>query len=232
MNRSVFSFLIGLAVIVLSGCQTTGLSLREKDGFNYSRFLYSAYGQAVQGPEEKVLRLPITLSVAQIGEDAPTAAFLDKVQARRGSVAKVQTLPAAGYKPVDSAKPEVNQLEVETMVFKMKMLAKDLGTDYLFIYGGSADYGSNPNFLSFFDMTLIGMYLVPGMDHVAEGKASGALIDVRTGKVVFIVSAQSKISKSTPSYGSYYSYDNPALSQLRDDLVGKLADQLLEKLSS
>jgi len=233
MRKYFNSLIVGMIVFLLSGCQTTGLSLRERDGFNYSNFLYSAYGQSKDsGVARTALRSPIKLSVAQIGEETPPAVFLEKIQNEASLIAKVQPLPAAGYAPDRAAKPEVEQLAIETMIFKMKMLAKDLGTDYLFIYGGSADYGSNPNFWSFLDMTLVGMYVFPSVDHVAEGKVSGALIDVESGKVLFVVSAQSKMSASAPSYGSYYGYQNPVLPKLRDDLVKKIADQLIQKLSS
>jgi len=220
--------------LVLSGCYTTGLSLRETRSYNFTNFLYGLYeGQPVKGAEAPKVQKPIKLAVAQIGENTAPQVMLDRFREESNLITAVETIPAGGLSQNDyyDSKKENDPGEFSEKMQKMRALAQDLGSDYLLVFGGTADYGTTPNFLQVFDITIIGAYILPSTKHSAEGRASGALIDTQTGRVVFMVNSESKIEKYTPSYMNYYDGSSQILADLRDDLVQKLSDNFVEKIS-
>jgi len=223
-----------LMMLVLAGCQSTGLSLREKGSFNYSNFIYGLYGgEKGAESEPKDLIRPIRVAVAQIGETAPPENMMKKLKEEHYLVDRAVPIPAGAFDfNFDNEKDEI-----VVMTDRMREMAKDLGVDYVFLFGGSADYGKESNFLQFFDITLVGAYVLPSYKHTAEGRASGALIDAKTGRVQFIVNSEGRVSRHTPSYFSYFdlygsSGDTKVLTLLRDDLVTKLSDAFIEELKT
>jgi hypothetical protein len=227
----------GLIVMtcLISGCYTTGLSLREVGRFNYSNFIYGLYGdQTVSKKETSMLRKPIKLAVAQVGENAPPRIMLDKLKNEKSMISLLETIPVGGMERgyYGSDQKEIDKNDFQQQMVKMRQLTKDLGADYLFIFGGSADYGYAPNLLQVFDITIVGAYVLPSVKHMAEGRASGALIDVNDGRVIFVVDAESKLTKHTPSYLNYYEGNDQILVQLRNDLVSNLSDKFIDKLEN
>ena len=234
--KRMFSFLgFGIFLFALTGCTTTGLSLREKGSFNYSNFIYGLYGKekAVPSGVKKVVK-PIKLAVAQVGENTPPQAVLDKLQKESGMISQVMALPLGGNDYPDYYQNNNNNAKVEDFEKKMEkvqLLAQDLGADYIFLFGGSTDYGYTPSFWQIFDITIIGAYIIPSTKHEVEGRVSGALIDAKDGRVVFVTEAQSNLIKYTPSYMNYYDGNNQILKQIRDDLVKKLTEEFVRKLA-
>ena len=221
-----------LAAVLVSGCYTTGLSLRESGNFNYSNFIYGLYGDKTSVSEkDKKIERPIRLAVAQVGESAPHKAVIEKLENEKYLVSKIVPLPAGGSEPnyYSNNDNKNNIEEFEKRMIKMRQLAKDLEADYIFLFGGSADIGATPNFFQFFDITLIGGFIVPSNKIEAEGRASGVLIDVETGKVLFLVSSDAKMSSYVPTYILQGEQDQ-VLVKVRNELVTKLVDEFVEKL--
>lgn len=236
---TITGLLIG--VMMVSGCYTTGMSSRETGQFQYSNFVYGLYtGRSSAGEQAPVdLKKPIQLAVAQIGEACPPVSFLDELKSQDHIIKKVIAIPASGpengnnryYRRSDD---ETDQQEVQDQMDRMCRLARDLGAGYLYIFGGSVDYTKESNPLSVLDLTIIGGFIFPSVDHYAEGRISGALIDLKTRRVVLTTEANDTLEKSTPSY--FQTYDNGSgdlvIAQLRKKLIAAAANDLREKLAA
>jgi len=192
MKSLIKALLMAVMVLGVSGCYGTGLSLREKGSMNYSNFIYGLYGKDfVSSQPVKRIHKPIKLAVAQVGENTPPATMLEKLKKESHAISKVVVLPAGGDEsnPYYSSDKKPDSESFEKKMEKMRQLAKDLDTDYIFLFGGSADIGETQSWLGFWDITLIGAFIIPSHDIIAEGRATGALIDVESGRPVFAVNA-------------------------------------------
>ena len=234
MKKLTSLFLFISAIFFISGCYTTGLSMREKGNFNYSNLLYGLYEEnnTASKSEIKEIRKPIKLAIAQVGEAAPPKVLLDRLAKETQLISETVVVPAGGnesggYQDKADSDPKGFHQKMQNM----RALAKDLGTDYIFLFGGSIDSGAYSTWLQLFDLTIVGAFIIPTVVTEAEGRASGALIDVQSGKVIFTVNAEGKQKKTTPSYMVNYQADERVLVMLRDELVSKLTGEFLEKLS-
>ncbi len=224
MNRKINLLILAVLAIAVSGCYTTGLSMRETGNFNYSNLIYGLYDESDSTAQQEVLNKPIKLAVAQVGENAPPAVMLNALAEQKYLVSKVSVIPVGSAESFDKDKEEFGKRMV-----KMRKLAKDLGADYIFLFGGSADYGYTPNWLQFFDITLVGGYVLPSNKITAEGRVAGALISAETGRVVFLVSSEAKRQARSATFTAD-SRQEEVVVKLRDDLVASLTDEFIEKL--
>ena len=71
--------------------------------------------------------------------------------------------------------------------------------------------------------------MMPSVNVHAQGKAAGALVEIATGRVVFLANAE---SEETGLCRSYYTREkrDQMDAKMRDVLLKKLADAVLEKL--
>lgn len=231
MKKNITLILMGVMIIFLSGCYTTGLSMRERGSFNYTNLIYGLYGEdKVETTEGTRLEKPIRLAVAQVGENTPPEAMLNELAEKKHLISKVAVIPAGGEETNYYAeKKEPKQEEFTKRMITMRKLAKDLGADYMFLFGGSADYGSSATWLQAFDITLIGGYLIPSNTIKAEGRAAGALIDVKTGRVLFVISAEAKKQAHAPTFVASDRQEDVVV-KLRDELVNKITKNFVDKL--
>lgn len=221
------------SVIFMAGCETTGLSLREQGNFNYSNFIYGLYdGKSNSAKEKRILIKPIKLAVAQVGENAPPKLMLEKLETKNDLIAFVSVIPVGGSGSNYYANDKTQDVtDFGSRMERMRNLAKDLGADYLFLFGGTSEMGERQSWLGVMDFSIVGAFIFPTHKIVTEGKASVALIDVETGKAVFMVSSQ----EAKDDYGTTYNLSGKqeqVLTNLRDALVGSLTDQFIKKLST
>mgnify|MGYP003394270615 CR=1 FL=1 len=231
--KKINYLLVVFMMVALSGCYTTGLSMREKGGFNYTNLVYSLYDEnASDNAEVAKLQKPIRLAVAQVGENTPPEAMLNVLAEKKLLISKIAVIPVGGEETnYHSNLKEPTQEEFAKKMRKMRNLAKDLGTDYVFLFGGNADYGTSASWLQFFDLTLVGGYLIPSNKIKAEGRAAGALIDVKTGKVVFIVNAEAEKQEHAPTFIAYDRQEDVVV-RLRDELADKITINFVNQLAS
>jgi len=88
--------------------------------------------------------------------------------------------------------------------------------------------GSHQTGLSLLDLTIVGAFVVPSREIKAQARASGALVDLRTNRVVLTASASTEGSR----LGSAASEDGDEMKLLRsvrDEVVEKLTRQFLEE---
>lgn len=233
MKEKVILMFLVVVVLFTSGCYTTGLSVREKGAFNYSNLIYGLYDTGNnQVKDTKPVKRPIKLAVAQVGESSPQKLFIEKLESEKHLVAKVVSIPVGGdiSNFYNNNREKESSEELSKKMDKIRRLAKDLGSDYIFLFGGSADYGTTQNWLMLFDLTIIGGFMLPSNKISIEAKASGALIDVESGKVIFLVNSEAKAEEYVPTYTSM-GREDIVLGKTRDKLVSDLADEFIQELA-
>lgn len=226
MNNKLGVLGFMVMMVACSGCYTTGLSLREKGEHTYSNYILSLYNEERLAVAVSDLCWPLRLAVAQIGEGAPHQDFMQIIEESQLPVRDLIGVPAGGS---DGDKKE-DRAEVESVMKKMMQLARAQGAEYLVVYGGSAEVGEESTPLSLMDMTIVGGFIFNGQKIQANSRAMGALIDLKTGQLVFTVNAQRKDSYAYPTL--LYGRGKNALSGFRDQLVKDLAGKLVVKLEN
>jgi len=222
---------LSAAWMLCPGCVENGLSVRETPGRDFSRYAMSLYDlpPADAAPRQPLV-LPARIAVAQIGEVAPPQPMLDQLQNEKATFSSVQSIactpdvmirsarpgPAGASEPVDPSREQIS---------RMLRYARDTGSDYLFLFGGTIDHASTGTGLSLADVTIIGAFTVPSKRISAEGRASGILIDARSGRVVLAVGASRTDSRMAPT-AAQDTDELKLLTSVRDELTKELAEQL------
>ena len=124
---------------------------------------------------------PISVAVVQMGEVAPPETAIRAFTSRPDLFAKVD--PLAGRVSPDG------QATADDLT-AYRTAAANLGDDYVLVYGGTLDHGHVTTALSVFDLTIIGAFVVPSEQVTVTGRAAGSLVDVRTGRLGFGVTAE------------------------------------------
>jgi hypothetical protein len=237
--------LTGCALIAMS-CSTTGLSTRDPAGTAYPQvvsaladpgLLASSSGTSADTTAQPARPVPpLKVAVAQLGEIAPPKAVIDRLIKEPGlfAVAEPLTAPAfdgpSAWSYRSGPGSAVAQREaVRHAIVEMRNLARDMGCDYVFAFGGTCDRATTDTPLSLADLTIVGAFVVPSKEIRAEGRAAGALIDVRSGRVVMTVSASADDTRLAASVAR--EHDELALvTSLRDKMVTDLADRLVQRV--
>lgn len=232
MKRMTFVYLMGLVAIIASGCSTSGLSLRERGSFSYTNFIYSSLEQTdgVDTPARGLTR-PMTIAVAQIGEQSPSREFIQVLDKFPYLVSRVEPLPLMhDMDPHGRSESPRDKAYFKEQLHTMRQLAQKIDAEYLFIYGGSADYGVSSSRWQWLDLTLIGAYIIPTNKLSAIGKASGMLVDVRTGEVKLVVVVEEESATRSPTM-LVHGRQTENLLTLRRSLERQLAENFINKLA-
>lgn len=232
MKLLLLSLVVPLS-IVLVGCETTGLSYREQSG-QYANFVTSLYQNHSSGSREAVsVQVPAHIAVAQIGEVTPSRILIERLEREPQWISKVSPLPFPGEKRryYSGDRNETSSEEMQKQATGLRNLAREMGAKYLLIAGGQIDSYDTQNPGAALDFTIVGAAVVPGTRVSAEGKGAAALIDVATGRVIFLVSSEQNKSSLSPTFfaGSKRTTVNR---QLRDELIAKLGEEFLERLKT
>jgi hypothetical protein len=228
---NAFTMALTLGVLV-SGCASTGLSPRESHN-HYPAAITGLYRHQHDGPAPRVMRLPLRLAVAQLGEAAPPDTLVKMLEAEPTAIASVVPVPIPGSTASRPGwgrrdeKPDLSELEANLR--GAINLARDLNAEYLFVFGGAIDSYTKANALVLFDLTLIGGCIVPGHTVYTEGKISGALVDTRSERATFIVSTDYRKRGGAPSLLAEGALQDQTV-EVRDELVTRLGSEFLGKL--
>jgi hypothetical protein len=238
MNRSPLSLTArgasaaALALAVLAGCDSTGLSPREGAGRNFSSYVYALQPHAAATDTAPApLALPTRLAVAQVGEVSPPTSFLNKLRAHPSLFSRVEGVTGAVSVEPQRADPagdstitaaERARAEVEGI----RRLAREMGMDHLLLVGGTVDQVTKENGLSLLDLTVVGAFVVPSKQVDAEARASGALIDVASGRVTLFASADASRGRLASS-ATQTSGEIDVLREARDEVLEKLAAEVI-----
>jgi hypothetical protein len=226
-----------LPLAVLAGCESSGLSPREASGRNFSSYVYSLYDAPAQAGDTQnaPLVLPSKLAVAQVGEVAPPTKFLDKLRARPELFSRVEGISGAAYlppEPLRNTGEGDSSITVESRarreMERIRQAARDMGMDHLLLVGGTIDQVTKENGLSILDLTVVGAFVVPSKQVDAEAKASGALIDLATGRVALVASADASRGRVASS-ATQVSGEIDVMREARDEVLAKLAAQVIKQ---
>lgn len=225
-----------LPLAALAGCESSGLSPREAAGRNFSSYVYSlnpltdmpagAHAQPAR------LVLPGKIAVAQIGEVAPNSRFLDQLRARPQLFSRVDGI--SGVTDINRVYPRRDDdgIAVESQAQRdiagFLRVARDLGMDHLLLVGGTIDRVTKENGLSVLDLTIVGAFVVPSKQIDAEAKASGAMIDLASGRVVMIASADASKARLASTV-TRRAGEVDVIRAARDEVLLKLAGEVIEQ---
>ena len=232
MKMLVPSVVAVTTVCLLAGCESEGLSPRETATVSYPNYILSLESgpSGPTGAPRKIVA-PIRLAVAQIGEDAPPEAMLDKLAGQKSLVASVTGLPL----PADNFSPfgrfARQAPDYASPAKALCGLAQSAGADYVLIIGGTLDSWRHDNSLSALDATIVGGAIVPAAKINVEGRGAGTLISTATCRPVLFVSADTRTSGMSPDFlvnGKTAALD----AQVRDQLAAKLTEQFLNRLGA
>jgi hypothetical protein len=232
MKKTILLAAIMPAALLMTGCDTTGLSVREQHN-SYAAMISSVYRETPAGVTNKSLVRPMRLAVAQIGEVAPDASLVTALGKDTSLIREVIPVPMPGdtlgnygynYAGGKASTPDSLAVQMQSS----RNLARDAGADYLLLVGGSIDSFDTENVLAAFDLTIVGGYLVPAGKIHMDGKAAAALVDVESGRVVFMVNSQLHESKSTPDFFSTQKR-NEMSADMRGEILTHLAADVLER---
>ncbi len=237
MKKMIQSVLAISAVVVLAGCDSEGLSPRERAGITYPRYILSLQTSATNAPAKLIL--PVHLAVAQVGETAPSDKMLGQLSAQPALIASVSGLPVPGDQNMDGYYHSYNggnsgnrpTEDYAENIKALRGLARASGADYLFLFGGNVDSWRDSNPLAAMDFTLVGAFIIPGGRIHVDGKGAGVLIDANTGQPIAFVNAECQETQLSPDEMA-----NGATADLsakvRDQVAAKLGDGLLQKLAA
>jgi hypothetical protein len=175
--------------------------------------------------------LPTTVAVVQVGEVAPPQRMIDALRKEPAVFARVEALPGNDVLGTYARNPvrsngSIIQQPARPSLESIRAAAADAGSEYVLLVGGSIEHDSKATPLSLMNITIIGAFVVPSTETRGLAKASAALIDVRTGRIVTSSSAEARDRSLVPSVEA----DGEALKlmdRLRDDVAGKLGTQVL-----
>jgi hypothetical protein len=236
LRRAAVATMLPLAA--LAGCSSSGLSPREDSGLDFSSYLYSLDTPINASPDARPghLVLPANLAVAQIGEVAPPSRFLDALRGHADLFARVEPIsgvPGLKYQPVrvtpDCKDGTLTAEERARMEMgRMSRVAREMGMGHLLLIGGTMDQATKENGLAILDLTIVGAFVVPSKHVDAEAKASGALIDLESGRVVLFASADATRARlaSTATQGAG---EIDVMREARDEVLTKLAGQVIQQ---
>jgi hypothetical protein len=223
-----------LLALFLTGCETTGLSARERGKSSYSDFVYQIARNPPAQERPRPLQRPVRLAVAQIGEVAPPTDVLARLRSESDLIASAIALPLPGETQRASQgfptqeKPPAPDAGANR-VAEICQLARSLGADEVLVFGGTIDTYVSRNALAPLDFTLVGMTIFPSAKIHGEGKAAGVLINAESQAVRFQVEAERRNSNLAPSAFQYEETDSLRI-KMRDDLAMQLTEKFIRKL--
>jgi hypothetical protein len=241
--RAAAVALAGAAAVWCGGCNSDGLSPRESTN-GYADTVYQGQAGPTSPPttradaappttepvgtaDVRVLppftaRGPISVAVVQIGEVAPPASAVGAFERRSDLFARVDALAGRGGR--DTA-GNTDDLTV------YRQGAASLGDDYLLVCGGTLDRSQVSTVLSVFDLTIVGAFVVPSEQVTVKGRAAASLIDVRTGRLAFDVTAEAKASTLQPA-ATASGVGDPLADAVRQQLQDQLVPLVEGRLSA
>jgi hypothetical protein len=225
-RRMAGSITIAVMFAAVAGCATTGLSNRERAGRDYSHYVYSLYDAPAGAAERGGLLAPARLTVAQVGEVAPPPAMIETLRQQGDLFADVQGVPAAMQ--IDERREATDPGQARQQMSRLVHLSRDMGADYLLVLGGTIDYGQASTPLSALDITIVGAYVVPSREMTASGKASAALIDLRSNRVVLLTTTAAQGQRLDSAVGAEGGR-HKLVASVRDQLVDTLAANFIEE---
>lgn len=224
--------LLLLAVVVVCGCETTGLSVRETGSNTISHVIYS-FPMKNMATTNREINKPIRLAVVQLGETAPSSLIINELK-ESNLFKSVISLPANSINQNNNRFSDGNgEIKSKQMDDKGYLatcqLAQQFGANYVLIYGGNIDSLVESGWASVLDMLTLGL-IVPSQTIYLEGNALGALVDVSSHEIVQLYDVNDKLTGHAPSMIAA-SKQIRLHRQMRDRLLVKFSEKFIRKMS-
>ena len=222
--------------LLLGGCTSSGLSVREAPGRDVSSYSAASYtfspadilGSATAGTDAEPtgrLTTPASVVVAQIGEVAPPETLLDSLSSSPELFKLVQ--PMSGVLNYRHSRTPSND-PVRDHLDQMLHGAASMGADYLVVYGGTLDQSRTGGPLSLLDLTIVGAFVIPSQQITGEATATAIVLDVASGQPVATASSDADRRTYSASVGAEGRKTDQAR-KLRDEAVEELTDSIIER---
>ena len=101
----------------------------------------------------------------------------------------------------------------------------------MLVYGGTLDHGHVTTPLSILDLTIVGAFVVPSEQVTVSGRTAGSLVDVRTGRLGFAVTADAMATTLQPA-ASAGGVGGPLTDAVRRELEDKLVARTQEQVAA
>ena len=126
------------------------------------------------------------IAVGQLGEVAPPLSMLESLRKQRDIYASVQPIPAVidvAAPPLPNQPGELGSARHQAKEHgeRMRRYAAGIGADYLFLCGGTVDRATTDTAYTMANLTIVGAFVMPSQRIQANARASGSLIDVKSG---------------------------------------------------
>lgn len=217
--------ILALLLIATAGC-TPAYHKREIGASAFGELVYSLYTEdSVKPPRTIAPRPPLRIGVAEIGEIAPLHAFRQVLEARPDLVSEVVSLPSPDQLAADPSDTE----HFERRVARMRRLALDLGVEWIFVFGGHVDSNRLLTAPAILDITIVPAFFLPSHEIRGAGKSAGALVHAASGRVEFLLDAESERVRRAPAF-FVDQKQATQLRRMRGRPMTDLARQLLERL--
>jgi len=207
MKRGAVGLAVPLLPLLLSaGCVHDYSSPnRTGQGPDYARQVFSLYEPAAGGTAAagngaargEAMKFPAAVAVAEVGELHPPPVLLEQLRKEPGLFRRVEGIPGISdgdavtspfnvrdYPTPSSGSPG-NRDDAGQAAAAMRRLirfARDMGMDYLMLFGATVDSDAHATELSAFDLTIVGAYVVPSRKLSGRARASAAGRVVQEGK--------------------------------------------------
>ena len=246
MNRICKTVVVGVAGVSMGsqvgGCSSQGLSSREQGMQSYSNVMYQNHQTPSQLTGPATVQMPARVTVVQIGEITPPESMLKDLRSHHELFQQVST--QSGILPTDPQPYSESQQVVEDKTHTdylshIRAMSAQTGSDYLLIFGGNIESGSQGTPLSILDLTIVGAFVVPSRVVAVSGKAAGSLVDVHTGRVIRTFSADTDGHGMVPSTlvensetASVHTAKAELVKNLTVDVISQLSDEPKPALTS
>jgi hypothetical protein len=218
--------------LLLSGCAASKLSVRETDGRDLTAYMSAVRVSSFdQTASAQPAALPASIAIAQVGEVAPPDEMLDTLREQTDLFTDVQGISGDDprgrlYRFSDKNDAAAVSGHLESML----SFASNIGADYLVVYGGTIDASEGGTPLRLLDLTIVGAFILPGHELVAEAKASAIVLDVRSGLPLTTATASDDSRRFSSSVGLSGARAKQMRS-LRDSTINEMTEQLIERFS-
>jgi hypothetical protein len=177
---------------------------------------------------------PARIAVGQLGEVAPPLSMLESLRKQHDLFVSVQPVPAlldVAAPPLPNRPGEMASARQEAREHgeRMRRYAAGIGADYKFLCGGTVDRATTDTAYKLANATIIGAFVMPSERIQASARASGSLIEVKSGRVVLSVSSDGRREKIAPSV-SREGHEIALLEALRGAVIQELAGELTQQI--
>ena len=234
MNHKITLAAAASVALLLGGCASSGMSPRETQGRDVTAYMGAIelrpqssvlddVGSNPDAPAAAPMRLPASIAVAQVGYVAPPDEMLERLEAEPALFRDVQ--PINGTTPL---RQYSSQDEVGNHLQQMLGVARDVGADYLVVYGGTIDQFERSEPWKVLDLAIVPAFVLPSTTLKAEARSNAFVLDTTSGRPVATASAAADDSRGATSLGRKGAGLNQ-MRDLRDETLDELSVRLIER---